>query len=282
MPKVGGKPICAAVAISYDPPMRASRSTPRAARKSRRWWVVFAAPLLVLLPLAGACNALTGEHDRFLDEGDAGRQPDRSQGRVDAPSDTTPPSEEVDAGGRQEDAGLRITVGTTWSSPNGATWSVDGGVTSIVAYEANHPIVVPSPQPSLPSDSYTVRAIIRAPANGEFGIVARVQSTNSAAVLLASRFGAENHPWLGTIAPPEWNPARLATGATYTFKATRYRFWLNVSGRLAQGKMWEADQPEPPVQVTATIPWATGRGVGLYQYLNGGGAVFEELVVTVP
>jgi hypothetical protein len=262
--------------------MRASRSTPRTAKKSRRWWAVFAAPLLVFLPLAGACNALTGEHDRFLDDGDAGRQPGRPPRPVDAPSDTTRPVEEVDSGGREEDAGLTITIGTTWSSPNGAKWAVDGGVTTITEYDANHPILVPLPQPSIPSDSYTVRATIRAPANGEFGIVARVQSTNSAAVLLASRFGTENYPWIGTIAPPEWNPDRLANGASYTFKPTRYRFWLNVSGRLAQGKMWEADQPEPPVQVTATIPWATGRGVGLYQYLNGGDAMFEELEVTVP
>jgi hypothetical protein len=237
-----------------------------------------------LLPLAGACNALTGEHDRFLDDGDAGRPPDGSQGqgRGDAPSDTTLPIEDVDAGGREEDAALTIPIGTTWASPNGAKWAVDGGVTTIIGYGANHAIVVPLPQPSIPSESYTVRATIRAQANGEFGIVARVQSTDSAAVLLASRFGAENSPWLGTITPPEWNPDRLASGASYTFKPVRYRFWLNVSGHLAQGKMWEADQPEPHVQVIATIPWATGRGVGLYQYLNGGGAVFEQLEVTVP
>lgn len=249
-------------------------------RTRGRWATVLVAPLLVLLSFAGACNLLTGEPDRVLDDGDGSERADRGPGKVEAPPDTAP-IEDLDAGA-DADGVLTIAIGTAWASPNGARWRVADGGTSIFGWDASHPIIVPAPQPSIPSESYTVHATVRAPSNGEFGILARVQPTNGSAVLLSSRFGTQNYPWLGTIAPPEWNPAKLANGASYGFTQTRYRLWLNVSGRLAQGKMWEATKPEPTVQVTATLPWATGRGVGFYTYFAGGNAVLEELEVTVP
>jgi len=261
--------------------MRSSRGCSRRWGTRARRLTVLGSPLVLLLLLSGACNALTGEHDRFLDDddGDAGR-PDRIQPSTDASDDTNPPDEEVpDAG---EDATLTITIGARWTTPNGARWQVDGGATTIIGFDATHPIIVPAPQPQIPSDDYTVTATVLAPGNGEFGILARIQPSDGSAVLFSSKYGADNFPWLGTFGPPEWNPTRLANGASYTFTPTRYRLWLNVQGNVARGKLWEASKPEPTVQVTAEIPWTTGRGVGFYTYGTGAGAVLEKLEVTVP
>jgi hypothetical protein len=263
---------------------RRRRGVDRGQSTSRRW--LFVLGVFVCLVFATTCNRLTGEHDRFLDEGDAGLTSDR---RTPARSDVSvlepeagDPLGRPPSGSDAATEGVTIDVGTTWSSPNGATWSVDGGVTSIDAVTATHAIIVPAQQPAIPSDDYTVIGTVYAPTNGEFGILARVQPSDGSAVLISSRFGPSNYPWLGTIGPPEWNPAKLAQSGAYTFKPTRYRFWLNVHGNEARGKMWEASQPEPSVQVFTPIPWSTGRGVGFYTYNVVAGLVLEDLKVTVP
>lgn len=264
---------------------RPRRAGGRARSASRRWLFAVSA-LFACLVFATACNAIVGAHDRSLDDGNGGvtserRTPPREDGRTLEPEEEAPLGR-PDAGSDAEAEVVTIDVGTTWSSPNGATWSVDGGGTSIVSFTASHPIIVPAPQPAIPSDDYTVIGTVHAPNNGEFGILARVQPSDGSAALISSKFGPSNYPWLGTIGPPEWNPAKLAQSGAYTFEPGRYRFWLNVKGNEVRGKMWKASQPEPSVQVITQIPWSTGRGVGFYTYGIVEGLVLEDLKITVP
>jgi hypothetical protein len=234
-----------------------------------------------------ACNLIIGAHERTLDS-DAGARPDSSA----PPEDADPPEEDTGSTVRPTDAGREadaadaapIVVRGPWGTPNLATFEeLDGGV-KITAYDptATHPIVAPSPQPPIPSDDYTVRGTVHAPTNSEFGILARVQ-VNGAAMLLSSRFGGRNYPWLGKIEPPSWNPAPLGTGEDYTFvPGARYRFTMKVAGTQVLGKIWEAGSVEPDFQVSAISPWATGRGVGYYTYFAPADVALESLEVTVP
>ncbi|MBX3224094.1 MAG: hypothetical protein KF795_26500 [Labilithrix sp.] len=238
-----------------------------------------AALLLGAAGVAGACNALIGAPDRVLDEEDAGR-PDRRNDAPDA-NDLEPAEggqDEVDAG---TDAAITILVGTDWASPNGATWIVDGG-TVITAFTATHPVIVPRVQPAIPSEDYTATATVRAPNDGEFGLLTRVQADGSA-VLIGSKFGAEFRPFMGSFSPPDWNPSDDGRGPTYTFVAgSRYKLKLRAIANQVSGKMWVATEPEPATfQLVVTSPWSTGRGVGFYTY-GAIGAVLEDLEITVP
>jgi hypothetical protein len=232
--------------------------------------------------LVVACNELLGAPDRVLDEGDASLQPDRRKpdAPILEPEDGGPVDPKLDAG-PDAPGTVTITIGTDWMSPNGATWVVDGG-TAITGFSASHPVILPLKQPALPSDDYTVFATVRAPADGEFGILTRVQA-NGSAVVVGSKFGGESKPFLGSFTPPNWNPSDDSRGQLYTFvPGGRYKFKIRALGSEVAGKMWEASQPEPPsFQVVAASPWATGRGVGYYTY-GVTGSVLESLQITIP
>lgn len=243
-----------------------------------------------------ACNLVNGSHDRFLDpsldDEDAMSLADRriGEGSVLQPEGGTVEDAPapIDA---ESDAASPIRVGVTagvasWFSPNGASVVVDDAGTRIVAYTdpATHPVIVPATQPAIPAEDYTVWATVRATAEGEFGILARVQG-NGASVLLSSRYGSELNPWVGDFGPAtNWNPTRSGMGPAYTFVPnTRYRFWLRVRGRTVEGKMWDASQAMPNnPQVTWTqSPFMTGKGVGYYTY-GVAQATLESLEITVP
>ena len=227
--------------------------------------------------LVGACNAIIGAPERVLDdEGDAGETPDRRPGKSDG-ADTP----DVRPDGGPDAAPIEITVGTDWDSPNGAKWVVDGG-TRITSFVATHPVLVPKTQPQIPSEDYTVFAVIRAPKDGEFGIITRVQADRSA-VVLASKYGGESRPFMGSIRPPDWNPTDDGRGVAYTFvPGARYHFKLRATGAQVAGKMWRSTEPEPGAyQVMVTAPWSTGRGVGFYSY-GVTDAVLELMKITVP
>jgi hypothetical protein len=245
-----------------------------------------------------ACNLINGSHDRFLDpetENAGGALSDRriGEGSILQPEGgggglEDGPTSNIDGGGGGNDAtSPPIKVDTkTWFSPNGASVVIDDAGTRIVGYTDpnTHPIIVPANQPNIPSEDYTVHAVIRATAEGEFGILARIQG-NGAAVLLSSRFGAELNPWVGDIGPATgWNPARSGMGPAYTFVPnTRYRFWLRVRGRTVEGKMWDALQAMPinPQATWTQSPFMTGKGVGYYTY-GIAQATLESIEVTVP
>ncbi len=245
--------------------------------RRRRLAVMFLSGGALLL---GACNAIIGAPERVLDdEEDASETPDRRPGKPDGSDPLDPPDARSDGG--TDAAPIEITVGADWDSPNGAKWVVDGG-TRITSFGATHAVLVPKKQPLIPAEDYTVFAVIRAPKDGEFGILTRVQADRSG-VLIASKFGAESRPFMGNLRPPDWNPTDDGRGVAYTFvPGARYHFKLRATGAQVAGKMWRSTEPEPGAyQVMVTAPWSTGRGVGFYSY-GVNDAVLELMKITVP
>lgn len=231
--------------------------------------------------LAAACNAIIGAPERMLDEGEDDATTGRRPSTPEAGDAEAGPSGELDAGADGSKP-VEITVGTDWDSPNGAEWIVDGGTTITKLGPAGHAVIVPKKQPAIPFESYTVFATVRAPNDGEFGILTRVQK-DGAAVLIGSKFGSTPRPFMGNMRPPEWSPTDDGRGPTYTFvPGARYNFKLQANGDQVSGKMWQATDPEPAAyQVTVTSPWSTGRGVGFYVY-GVNGSMLETMKITAP
>ncbi len=234
-----------------------------------------------------ACNAILDNHDRVLDDLDASTPRDSGKPPPVPPGTPPPPNPApMDASNDDGSQVVTIPVSKTYTSPNGATFDYDGGGGHITGYTtATHPALVPSPQPSIPSDTYTVAATIQAGQSGEFGILARIQADYSCA-LLGSKYGTATEPFLASVSSADWNPNMLANGASYTFTTGgKYKMKLHVDGVNAQGKMWLATAPEPDWQVQTTmtmpLPWSTGRGVGYYVY-NTYDTVLLDMTVTVP
>jgi len=244
-----------------------------------------------------ACNAITGAKERTLDP-DLGVVPDRDSGDGD----------EEDSGGNVIlEAGPQPDVGPTdsgdagpivfvldtksaakWSTPNGATWTSSAAGVKINGYDGsanNHPIIVPFPQPSLPSEDYTIRAVVVAPPAGggipEFGLLARIQPSG-AAVVFGNVYGANPPAFLGDMAPT-WDPANKAQGPAYTYAPNaRYHFWMHVAGTLVTAKLWAEPDPEPTnPQISYASPYGTGKAIAYYTYLVHT-AVLESMTVTVP
>jgi hypothetical protein len=231
---------------------------------------------------AAACNALNGGHDRILDETDASTALGRDSGEADADA----PVSAVDAGTDAEPGSLIvIEVSKLFTTLNGATFTTTSAGTTITAYDAGatHPVIVPTPQPTIPAEDFTVLATVKAPTNGEFGILTRVQSSG-AAVVFGSKFGNVNQPFLGTFGPPDWNPTDGPRALAYSYTPNaRYNFKVHASSNKITAKMWDAATPEPADSSAAVLagPYTTGRGIGFYTYdING--AVLESMRVTVP
>lgn len=241
---------------------------------------------------SAACNGILDNHDRMLDDSfdastpkDSGR--DGTFGDDGTPPPAPPPPPPPTDANVPEDSGpppITVSVSTTYATPNGAQFTIVDGGAEITGYTGTdyHAVLVPSPQPSVPSDDYTVIATVQAGQSGEFGVLTRVQNDSSCA-LLGSKFGGATEPFIATMGPPSWNPNMLANGASYNFVVGgRYEMKAAVTGTTMKGKMWLATDPEPDWQVTVpTLPWSTGRGIGWYVYLTYD-AVLENLVVTVP
>ena len=240
-----------------------------------------------------ACNVLSGGHDRFLDDSDASRavKPFPESG-ADVADDE--PLGNVDSGTPDGDAAAItfIDVSRAMTSLNGAGYTTSPAGTEITTFggTAYHAIIVPAPQPAIPSEDFTVYATMKVPNDGEWGILTRVQPGGTGAYALGSKFGTVDHlPFLGSIAPPDWNPsldskAGAADGWVFAANA-RYNFMLKVVGNFVSGKMWDASLTEPrDFQVTHLAPWSTGRAIGYYNYIptGGNGAVLESMRVSVP
>jgi hypothetical protein len=251
------------------------------ARRRARWG---AAILLASAAAeAVACNALNGGHDRFLDPPDGSPSSNAKRDGGDAAFDADD-GERVEAGTDADAGPIEIPVSKQFTTLNGATFLTNADGTTITAFDAGatHPVIVPVPQPEVPSEDYTLLATVKAPQNGEFGVLIRVQPAGNG-VVFGSKFGGENRPFIGTISPPDWNPSNDARGVTYTFTANaRYNFKLRAVANMISAKMWDATTPEPPqFQVLLASSLATGRGVGFYTYdING--AILESMTVTVP
>ncbi len=247
-----------------------------------RWYAVLF-PCCVLAS-AGACNAITGQHDRFLDEGDSS-VPLRSDSSADTDRD-------LDSGSSMTDAAdgapqiVTINVPHTWTTPNGAVYGPAGGGTSILEAGAqSHAVIVPSPVIAIPSDDYTVTATILAPTKLEFGVLVRGQADGMIAVY-GSIYGTVTPAFLAIFGPPDWNPPRTSTGPDYTFtNGSRYTMKVRAVGSQITSKLWNAAQAEPAQwHASLIVPWATGKGIGFYVYMTAttGLPVLEKMVVTVP
>lgn len=234
---------------------------------------------------SAACNALLDNHDRQLDErdsleGGAGGKDGATDGAT--PDDDAGADAEVDAPDDGPEP-VTIPVPQRWKTPNGAQFTTTDAGTTITGYtSAGHPVIVPMTPPAVPSENYTVVATVRAPTNGEFGVITRVQADGSCA-LLGSKFGTDTRSFVGSMSSTDWSPNLVNLGPLYTFSAgARYRLKLRVAGDQATGKMWDSAQSEPEGwQTIGTIPWKTGRGVGYYVY-NTYDAVLESMEITVP
>jgi hypothetical protein len=159
------------------------------------------------------------------------------------------------------------------------------GGTEIVNFDTSHPIIVLAPQTAIPSDDFTLYATVKAPMDGEFGILTRIQPDGHG-YIFGSEFGISHRAFLGLVGPAAWNPnddANATMSPSWTFVANHeYKFLLRASGNTLTGKMWDATGAEPSLpQVTLTAIYSTGRGIGFYTY-GAIGALLENMYVTVP
>lgn len=236
---------------------------------------------------AVACNALNGGHDRFLDTGDGSSLPARADaGDGGGGADVGTGPTEASVGDAAEAGVLAIPVSRQFTTLNGATFDTNAAGTTITAFDAgaSHPVIVPLPQPSIPSEDFTILATVLAPTNGEFGILTRIQA-DERAVVFGSKYGGQNQPFLGTFGPPDWNPGSDARGVAYAYTPNaRFNFKVRATANQITAKMWDASTPEPADKDAAALfasPFTTGRGIGFYTYdING--AVLESMSITVP
>ncbi|MBX3192859.1 MAG: hypothetical protein KF819_38095 [Labilithrix sp.] len=242
------------------------------------------AAFAVIAAASAACNLITGAPDRVLDERDALGPTVRRDAGADAEQEDVVVEPSGDASTDDGAPGVvTVPVSTAFTSPNGGTLVTNTQGTRITGFTGafNHPVIVPMPQPSIPSDDFTLTVTVAVQEASEFGILTRGQA-DSSFVVLGSMFGAVTRAFLGTMSPSNWNPGLGAQGPTYTFAANgRYRLSVKVQGTQVWGKMWEATQPEPDWQIVTIAPWATGRSIGFYVY-NTTTPIVESMVVTVP
>jgi hypothetical protein len=197
---------------------------------------------------------------------------------------STPPSD----GGAPGDGAVldaTIVVSRMWKSLAGSELATTEAGTQITGYSGlNHPMIVPSPEPVIPSDDYTVTATVRAGSHCEFGVVGRLQEDGGGAIVSASTWGLEPFPSIGVMDSTH-NPSNAADGPGYdasTFGGRRYQVKLRVSGARFEGKFWRTSNPEPEAWFgPSPTLLETGRRVGFYVYFCYD-AVLESMTITVP
>lgn len=253
----------------------------------RRMRLVALSTALLVPAFSIACNAILGNEERQIDQ--RGERDQKSPDAADTGSasdsgDGGTPLADVDQPDDGAPAAITIVVKNTWKSLNQAQFTlVDGGVT-ITGFTApaSHPMIVPDPMPTITSDNYTVEAVIRAPSNGEWGVMTRV-GADGAGAILGSSYGTAQRPFTGAMGPPDFNPSLGNLGPAYTFTAgARYRMRLKVEATQTSGKVWQVGQPEPPAyQVVGAAPANGARLVGYYVY-NTFDVVLESMTITVP
>jgi len=256
-------------------------SPPRRSARARKALVFLAA---LATGASAACNAILGNEERELEQ--PVELPDSS--RVDSltpdgSGDTGPGDANAPDDGNVGPVTIVVPL-TGWRTPNGAIFTQTDGGLQITSFTNpyGHAVIVPTTQPSIPSEDYTVEAIVRAPTSAEFGVLARVQADGSSG-LLSSKFGSESKPFLGHMSASDWSPVLLNMGAPYTFVANaRWALKVQVRAEQVQAKMWNTSQTEPGgFQMIGNLPWKTGKGCGYYIY-GAYDAVLESMKITVP
>jgi hypothetical protein len=258
---------------------------------------------LLLGAAMGACNAITGQHERTLADSDNATQPGRVEGGSDAltADDTNVDNSDQDAdAAKGVDSGpVTIVVPQSWGTPNGAIFTTNASGTTITNYTpptGHHPVIIPSPAVNIPSEDYTVEATILAPTSYEFGVMVRIQPDGNG-IVYGSLYAAATPAFLGKLGPnccpvgpptpaDPWNPTKEGTGPAYTIVAgTTYRMKVRAVGNQITAKLWVSGQAEPTLWHASMIaPWSTGKGIGFYTYFTGtsGFPVFKDMKVTVP
>lgn len=241
----------------------------------------------IALATLGACNAITGAHDRFVEE----PQSEDSGNRKDTGVEPLKDAGATDSGPGQSDSGPKITTieipinpTSQWSSPNKATAGYDAGavITSFNPPHDNHPMIVPMPLPDIPSDKYTVRARIKAHERAEYGIFVRgrVVAAGFSAFVLSSRYSsgaALNEPFLAPLLtartdntnddPPS---AGVANGPGYAFDVDKvWVFAFEVDGEKLHGIISREDDASIKSDMTltdTTAPADRGKSFGFYGF----------------
>lgn len=242
----------------------------------------------IALAILGACNAITGAHDRFLEEtqpDDAGKKKDTSV--VEPGTDANVIEPETDAG----DAGkttttieIPISAAAQWSSPNLATASFDGGtvISNFHAPHDNHPMLVPAPLPDVPATKYTVRGRIAAQQRAEYGIFVRGRNITGgfSVYVLSSRYSSGatlNEPFLAPLVTAKTDGTNddplstgVANGPGYPFDVAKiWIFEVEVDGENLHGTITREDDPQikSDMRVTDPTPAADrGKSFGFYGF----------------
>lgn len=191
-------------------------------------------------------------------------------------------------GDGDEGAPIRIDVPLRFTSPNGATFTTTDAGTTITGFTSpnERAVILPSPQPAIPSEDYTVEATVRAPSNAAFGILARVQPGGGAAAAFGplpesgGKAIAFQHLRAYTSFNGGYTEQSIGSGYAFTANA-RYRLKLRVTGQQATAKIWKPPQAEPGFQTVISAPWSTGRAIGFFVG-DHYDVVLESLTVTVP
>lgn len=239
-----------------------------------------------------ACNAITGAHDRFLDE----TEPDAGGSTTDRkePVDTgTLPVIDASVLDVAVDANAIKTIHLTgtdgWGTLNDAGFKATAAGIEIVsaAPGGEHAVVVPAPMPALPTSDFTVVASINVKEDSEFGLITRIKA-NGSGLLIGSRVsdGKAPQPFLAPMTPPPWaplGPFTKGTGTEYAFRLPGiYKMKLVAIGDVIAGKMWREDEAEPSAQTLIADPTPAadrGRGFGVYEYLQPQ-VTFVDLTIT--
>lgn len=259
--------------------------------------VLPSAAVATTLALLVACNMITGEHDRVLDEGlgtkDGGKQNPKVDGGPDGPDPIPDPTKPKDGGPTPDpvkDADVpdnnpqppqpqTITLGTNWVSPNNGAYVISGGTIRISSHTppANHPMLLPTPMPNLPAN-YKVVARIRADAQGEYGVLVRGKGSGAgfSAIVLSSRYSdgnLPNRPFLSPIAVATDNPTPGTDGLSYVYTNNKvWVFEVEAKDATITGKIFQEDNPGVGSTMTFTDPSAAadrGRQVGFVAYPPG-------------
>jgi hypothetical protein len=264
-------------------------------RRRRSLVTAFAAG--IALATLGACNAITGAHDRFLEQPDESPDPTKHKdsGTQDGGVDARPVNhpDAGDAGPTITTIDIPINPTAQWSSPNMATAGYDGG-TVIATFHGphdNHPMLVPFPTQTVPNGKYTVRARIFAHEKAEYGIFVRGHNVANGfgVFVLSSRYSSAeelNSPFLAPLTTAKTDDtnddppgAGVANGQGYAFEPEHtWIFQIEVDGENLHGTITREDQPSitSDMKLTDTTP-AGDRGTtfGFYGFQTPNAALLQ-------
>lgn len=248
------------------------------------------------LGVLAACNAITGAHDRVLEDpaGDGGSNEKDHDGSGDADAVVPQEAGSFDAGA-DVDANSVHTIHLTgvdpWTTPNKANFTAKAtGVTILdAATGAAHAVVIPMPLPNIPVSNYTVLIGVDVRKDCEFGILTRVRD-NGSGVILGARVsdGQQPQPFLARMGPPSWEPQAITKteGTKYNFNLPgHYLMKLVAQDSIVTGKMWLEGTAEPAIETLFQDVFDAGdrgHGIGFYEFFYGGDndVTFTDATIT--